>query len=77
MLEQQLASVSGAPPPPAPPPRVSARSIELKAAMKRRLTSPNTTALVERLTISGSPVWGLSQRERAMVDDVKRMMNDT
>lgn len=45
--------------------------IENKQAMKKLLTSPSTTELLDRLEMGGQPIWGLSQQERIMVKEAR------
>lgn len=46
---------------------VSSRSIELKSAIKKRLSQPTMVGLLNRLEIKEQPVWGLTQEERELV----------
>ena len=43
------------------------QSIELKAAIKRKMTNKTMVTLLGRLEINGEPVWGLSAKERELV----------
>lgn len=58
MLENELSSLGNA---------VNARSIEIKARIKRTISNPQVLELLKRLEINGSPVWGLSAKERDLV----------
>lgn len=51
---------------------LSPKVIENKQAMKKLLTSPSTTELLDRLEIGGQPIWGLSQRERILVKEARK-----
>ena len=53
---------------------VSVRSIELKSAIKKRITAKETVTLLKRLVISGAPVWGLSLQERELVEAAQSKM---
>lgn len=53
---------------------VSVRSIELKSAIKKRITAKETVTLLKRLVISGAPVWGLSVQERELVEAAQSKM---
>ena len=46
---------------------VNEESIELKGAIKRKMSSAKMALLLDRLEINGQPRWGLSTTERAMV----------
>lgn len=59
-----------------PPPRQSFTTqyhhyhiyqIELKAQIKKLMTSPEVSEALDRLEIQGEPVWGLSTEEREMI----------
>ena len=53
---------------------VSVRSIELKSAIKKRITAKETVTLLKRLVISGAPVWGLSVQEGELVEAAQSKM---
>ena len=53
---------------------VSVRSIELKSAIKKRITGKETVTLLKRLVISGAPVWGLSVQEGELVEAAQSKM---
>ena len=52
-------------------PVVNTRSIELKAKMKKTISTPKVRELLNRLEIKGEPVWGLSAKERDLVRSAK------
>jgi hypothetical protein len=51
------------------------RKIQAKANIKKKLTSRGFGELLKRLELRGEPVWGLSQTERALVKEARRMVN--
>ena len=53
----------------------SARSIEIKAGIKKSLTQPEILQSLERLEVQGQPVWGLSSEEREMVVRAREKVN--
>ncbi|CAM9498667.1 unnamed protein product [Ectocarpus sp. 4 AP-2014] len=55
--------------------KVSGRSIELKSAIKKRLSSPTMLELLTRLEIKDQPVWGLTQEERELVKVAREKVN--
>ena len=67
-LEEQLSTVDDP---------VSTRSIELKSAIKKRITAPSTVTALKRLVISGAPVWGLSVHERDLVEQAQQKMQSS
>lgn len=48
-------------------PVVNSRTIELKAKLKKSISTPKVRELLNRLEIKGEPVWGLSAKERDLV----------
>lgn len=50
---------------------VTGKSIEIKANIKKLVTSPEFTESLNRLEIQGSPVWGLSSDERELIIDAR------
>lgn len=56
---------------------VNNKSIELKAAMKKLMTSPEFVAALNRLEVQGEPVWGLSTEEREMIFMAREKMNSS
>ena len=50
---------------------VTGKSIEIKANIKKLVTSPDFTESLNRLEIQGSPVWGLSSNERELIIDAR------
>eukprot|EP01039_Chlorochromonas_danica_P004749 gene4749-5204_t len=46
---------------------INARTIEIKARIKKTISNPKVLELLNRLEINGSPVWGLSAKERDLV----------
>ena len=52
-------------------PVVNTRTIELKAKMKKTISTPKVRELLNRLEIKGEPVWGLSAKERDLVRSAK------
>eukprot|EP00903_Cladosiphon_okamuranus_P019982 g18357.t1 len=55
--------------------KVSGRSIELKSALKKRLSAPTMVELLNRLEINNQPVWGLTQEERELVKVAREKVN--
>lgn len=55
---------------------VTNKSIELKASIKKLMTSPEVTEALERLEVEGEPVWGLSTAEREMIMLCREKMNE-
>ena len=55
---------------------VTNKSIELKASIKKLMTSSDVTEALDRLEVQGSPVWGLSAAEREMIIAAKQKMNE-
>ena len=53
------------------PPGVSTRTIEIKARIKKTISNPVVNSMLNRLEIKGSPVWGLSSKERDLVRAAK------
>lgn len=58
------------------PGQVSGRVIEIKSSMKKLMTSHDFSEVLGRLTFNGSPVWGLSMKERALVDLARDKVNE-
>ena len=56
--------------------KVSGRSIEIKNSIKKLMTSPETLESLNRLEYNGSPVWGLSMNERALVELAREKVNE-
>ena len=50
---------------------VTGKSIEIRANIKKLVTSPDFTESLNRLEIHGSPVWGLSSDERELIIDAR------
>lgn len=55
---------------------VSSKSIELKAAIKKLMTSAEVLDALNRLEVEGAPVWGLSSEEREMIIFAREKMNE-
>ena len=55
---------------------VSSKAIELKASIKKLITSPDVTEALDRLEVQDEPVWGLSADEREMIILAKQKMNE-
>ena len=55
---------------------VTNKSIELKASIKKLMTSPDVTEALDRLEVQDEPVWGLSTGEREMIILAKQKMNE-
>mmetsp|Transcript_15896 Transcript_15896/g.49787 ORF Transcript_15896/g.49787 Transcript_15896/m.49787 type:complete len:160 (-) Transcript_15896:1140-1619(-) len=53
---------------------LSETAIENKQTIKRLMTRPETTTLIESLEMGGQPVWGLSQSERSLVKEAREKM---
>lgn len=51
---------------------VTSRTIEIKARIKKTISTPKVRDLLNRLEIKGEPVWGLSRAERELVKKVKQ-----
>jgi len=58
------------------PGQVSGKSIEIKNSIKKLMTSPEVTEALNRLTLNGSPVWGLSTRERELIIAAREKVNE-
>ena len=56
---------------------VSSKAIELKASIKKLITSPDVTEALDRLEVQDEPVWGLSAEEREMIKMAKKKMNES
>ena len=56
--------------------QVNESSIELKAALRRKLTGKAMSELLARLEINGEPRWGLSSQERELVKYARSMFNN-
>eukprot|EP00616_Rhizochromulina_sp_CCMP1243_P003624 CAMPEP_0118998312 /NCGR_PEP_ID=MMETSP1173-20130426/63009_1 /TAXON_ID=1034831 /ORGANISM="Rhizochromulina marina cf, Strain CCMP1243" /LENGTH=266 /DNA_ID=CAMNT_0006949803 /DNA_START=288 /DNA_END=1089 /DNA_ORIENTATION=- len=54
---------------------VNEQSIELKAAIKRKMSSKAMAQLLDRLEINGTPRWGLSTKERKLVNLARDKFN--
>ncbi|CAM9445642.1 unnamed protein product [Chrysoparadoxa australica] len=54
---------------------VSSKTIELKSAIKKSLSSPGMVELLGRLEINNQPVWGLTQQERELVREARQKFN--
>lgn len=50
---------------------VTGKSIEIKASIKKLVTSPEFMESLNRLEIQGEPVWGLSSEERELIIDAR------
>lgn len=66
-LESRLLSAGSA---------VNNDTISLRASLKKLATKPEVTEIMERLEFKGEPVWGLSERERAVVERIREKMNE-
>ena len=55
---------------------VSGRSIEIKASIKKLMTSHEVLESLNRLEIQGKPVWGLSSDERELVMLAREKVNE-
>jgi hypothetical protein len=55
--------------------QVSGRSIEIKNSIKKLMTSSEVLGALDRLEYNGSPVWGLSMSERALVELARDKVN--
>lgn len=56
--------------------KVSSKSIELKASIKKLMTDPQVLESLNRLELEGQPVWGLSSEEREMIVTAREKVND-
>ena len=56
--------------------QVSGRSIEIKNSIKKLMTSQEVSEALNRLEYNGSPVWGLSMAERALVEAAREKVNE-
>ena len=54
----------------------SPRSIEIKAGIKKAMTSSEMEEALDRLETEGGPVWGLSTEEREMIVAARRKVNE-
>mmetsp|Transcript_5919 Transcript_5919/g.8369 ORF Transcript_5919/g.8369 Transcript_5919/m.8369 type:complete len:171 (-) Transcript_5919:368-880(-) len=55
---------------------VSGKSIEIRANIKKLMTSKDFTESLDRLEIEGQPVWGLSSDERDLITEARAKMNE-
>lgn len=55
---------------------ISNKSIELKSAIKKLMTSPEVLNALNRLEIHGEPVWGLSSEERELIILAREKVNE-
>lgn len=53
----------------------SGKSIEIKAAIKKLMTSTELSETLNRLEIHGEPVWGLSSTERELIETAREKVN--
>lgn len=51
------------------------QQIAVKAALKKKASGKEMTALLKRLELKGQPVWGLSVSERDLVKEARRLFN--
>ena len=58
------------------PGQVSGRSIEIKNSIKKLLTNPDFQDTLNRLTLNGSPVWGLSMSERELIETAREKVTE-
>ena len=54
----------------------TAKSIEIKASIKKLMTAPDVVEALNRLEIQGEPVWGLSSEEREMIVLARDKVNE-
>jgi len=54
----------------------SNKSIELKAAIKKLMTSPDVLTALNQLEVQGEPVWGLSTEERELIIEAREKVNE-
>lgn len=66
VLENSLEKESG---------KISPRAIELRANIKKLMTSPDVMESLDRLEIQGQPVWGLSSQERELIIEAREKVN--
>jgi len=52
-----------------------ATQIQIKGNIKKKMTSREMFDLLSKLEMKGEPVWGLSQTERQLVKEARRMVN--
>jgi hypothetical protein len=55
---------------------VSNKVIELKATLKKIVTAPAVTEIMNKLEYKGEPVWGLSESERELVAYMRQKVNE-
>ena len=55
---------------------ISNKSIELKSAIKKLMTGPETINALNRLEVHGEPVWGLSSDERELIMLAREKVNE-
>jgi hypothetical protein len=55
---------------------VTTKSIELRNAIKKLMTSSDVQACLRRLQVQGAPAWGLSANERDLIDAARQKVND-
>jgi hypothetical protein len=54
----------------------SVKAMEIRNAIKKLMTAPDVTAALNRLHVSGEPVWGLSVSERDMISYAREKVNE-
>lgn len=55
---------------------VTGKSIEIRAGIKKLMTSPEFMECLNRLEIQGEPVWGLSSDERDLITTARAKVNE-
>ncbi|GKY93739.1 hypothetical protein MPSEU_000341000 [Mayamaea pseudoterrestris] len=56
---------------------VTSKTMEIKNAIKKRLTSPDVIESLNRLEVEGQPTWGLSTKERELIIEAREKMNES
>jgi hypothetical protein len=55
----------------------SKTTMELKNAIKKRLTAPDVIESLNRLEVQGQPTWGLSTKERELIMSAREKINES
>ena len=56
---------------------VTSKTMEIKNAIKKRLTSADVTESLNRLEVQGQPTWGLSTKERELIMAAREKINES
>ena len=56
---------------------VTSQTMEIKNAIKKRLTAADVIESLNRLEVQGQPTWGLSTKERELIMAAREKMNES